>query len=408
MRGCVQRLHRRMREIGNLVERLDQFGRLRKGRVDVAMAAPIGERPIERGAIFGGELSAVGRAGGAEVPFDRHRVKRFLGAPEIVGDDRHAIGHRQRGENATPFGDGGKVVSFELAAGHRAIGDSGIGHAGQTRVDAEARRAGGFQRRVDALDLLADQLELGRRLDRGLRGQRDPGGVRRKLAEGRREVRGLMPYDAAPRDARGRRHIPPRRARGDEPRAGGGAHLLQKHPRTAHRARASGAHRLIDVVVDEIAVGGGVFDLHLGEIAFQLFRQDHRHRGEHTLAHVGLGDAQRHGIVRVDDDKGVDLVGRLAGLRTPRLAIDGGRAGEFGGERRDRQASGGREADLDEGASGESDRHRLILRSWSVRRRDAPRRACADRSRSGRCWTSQRQCRRRSGADCAKAARPPP
>ena len=49
-------------------------------------------------------------------------------------------------------------------------------------------------------------------------------------------------------------------------------------------------------------MGGGVFDLHLGEIAFQLFRQDHRHRGQDALAHVGLGDAQRDGIVGVDDD----------------------------------------------------------------------------------------------------------
>ena len=144
MRGRVQRLHRRMREIGNLVERLDRFGGLSEGRVDVAMAAAVGERPVERGAIFGGELSAVGRAGRAEVPFDRHRVKRFLGAPEIVGDDRDAVGHRHGGDDSAPLRDGGEVIRLELAAEHRAIGDRGIGHARQTRVDAEARRAGGL------------------------------------------------------------------------------------------------------------------------------------------------------------------------------------------------------------------------------------------------------------------------
>ena len=142
MRGRVERLHRRVREIGNLVERFDHFGRLREGRVTIAMAAAVSERPIERGAIFGGELRAVGGAGRAEVPFDRHGLQRFLGAPEIVGDDRHAIGHRHGGEDSAPPGDGGEIIGFELAAEHRAIGDSGIGHARQTGVDPEMRRAG--------------------------------------------------------------------------------------------------------------------------------------------------------------------------------------------------------------------------------------------------------------------------
>src|SRR5271168_1724469 len=48
------------------------------------------------------------------------------------------------------------------------------------------------------------------------------------------------------------------------------------------------------------------------------------------------------------------------------------------------------------------------LRSWPVRRRDALRRACADRSRNGRYWTSLRQCRHRSGVGCAIGARPRP
>ena len=141
MRGRVQRLHRRMREIGNLVERLDHLGRLSEGGVDIAMAAAVGERPVERGAIFGGELGAVGGAGRAEVPVDRHRLKRFLGAPEIVRDDRDAIGHRHGGDDSAPLRDGGEIVRLELAAEHRAIGDGGIDHVGQTRIDAEVRRA---------------------------------------------------------------------------------------------------------------------------------------------------------------------------------------------------------------------------------------------------------------------------
>ena len=347
-------------------------------------------------------------AGRAEVPFDRHRLERFLGAPEIVGDDRHAIGHRHGGDDSAAPGDGWEIVGLELAAEHRAIGDSGVGHAGQTGVDSEPRRAGDLERRVDAFDPLADQLELIGRLDRGLRGERDLGGVRREFAEGRRAPGGVMPHEAIAGDARGGLHAPSRRGRRDEPRAGGSARLLQEHARAAHRPRAPGAHRLIDIVVDEVPIGGSVFDLHLGEVAFQLLGQDHRHRGQHALPHVGLGDPQRDGIVGVDDDEGVDLVGRLSGLGAPRFAFDGRCVRELRRECCDGEAASGREAGLDEGASGKSDRHRISLKSWRVRRRDAPRRACADRSRSGRYWTSPRQCPRRSGAGCAKGARPRP
>ena len=244
------------------------------------------------------------------------------------------------------LGDGGEVMRFELAAEHRAIGDRRIGHGRQTGVDSEVGRAGRLKRGVDALDLLADQLELTRRLDRRLRRQRDFGGVRRELAEGGRTAGGLMPDDAATGDACGGLHAPSRRRRGDEPRARRGARLLQEHARRAHRPGAAGAHRLIDIAVDEIAVGGGVFDLHLGEVAFQLLGNDHRHRGQHALAHVGLGDPERDGIVGVDDDEGVDLVRRLARFGAPRLALDCGCAGEFGRERRDRQAAGGGENSL--------------------------------------------------------------
>ena len=157
---------------------------------------------------------AVGRSRRAEVPFDRHRVQRFLGAPEIVGDDRDAIGHRHGGDDSAPPGDGGEIVRFELAAEHRAIGGGGIGHARQAGIDAEARRAGHLERRIDALQALADELELIGRLDRRLGGERDLGGVRRELAEGRRTPGGLVPHEAAARRRTrpGRRPIsPPRR-----------------------------------------------------------------------------------------------------------------------------------------------------------------------------------------------------
>ena len=203
MGGRVERLHWRMREIGNLVHRLDHLRRLGEGRGDVAMAAAVGERAVERGAIFGSELSAVGRSGWTEVPFDWHRGQRFLGAPEIVSDHRDAIGHRHGGDDPPAPRDGGKIIGLEFAAEHRTIGDGGVGHARQAGVDAESRRAGRLERSIDAPDPLADELELIGRLDRRLGGERDLGGPGRELSEGRRAPRGFMPHEAGARDASG-------------------------------------------------------------------------------------------------------------------------------------------------------------------------------------------------------------
>src|SRR5271155_2945444 len=89
-------------------------------------------------------------------------------------------------------------------------------------------RAVDLERRIDALDFLPDELELIGRLDRRLEGERDPGGVGRELAEGRRAPGGFIADEAAARDARRRFDAPSRGRGGDQPRTGRGARLLQE------------------------------------------------------------------------------------------------------------------------------------------------------------------------------------
>ncbi len=304
------------------------------------MAAAVGERPIERGAIFGAELFAVGRGRRAEIPDDRHRRQRLLRPPEIVGDDRHAIRHRHGGDDAAPAGDRGKVIGFQLAAEDGAIGGGGEGHAGQARIDAEARCARDLERRIDSLQPGAEELELIGRLDRRLDGQRDLGGVGREFAEHRRAGGRFVANESAAGDAGGRFDAPSRGRRGEEPGAGGSARLLQEDPRTAHRRRTARSHRLVDPFFDQIAVGGGVLDLHPGKVAFQLLGEDHRQRRHDALTHLGFSNAQGDGIVRVDHDEGADLSGRQTRLRAPGLAGERRRARQFGRERRDCEAAG--------------------------------------------------------------------
>ena len=88
-----------MRQIGNFVDRLDALCGGREGGGDVAMAAAVRQLPIERGAVFGAKLAAVGGGGGAKI----HATGRAAappGAPEIVGGDRDSIGDRQDGQDS--------------------------------------------------------------------------------------------------------------------------------------------------------------------------------------------------------------------------------------------------------------------------------------------------------------------
>ena len=72
------------------------FAALVESRVDVAVgrrrrrAVRRARRDIRRGTL------AVGRGRSAEVPVDRQRGERLLGAPEIVGDDRDAVRRPER------------------------------------------------------------------------------------------------------------------------------------------------------------------------------------------------------------------------------------------------------------------------------------------------------------------------
>ena len=218
-----------------------------------------------------------------------------------------------------------------------------------------------------------------------------------------------MPHEAGARDASGRFDAPFRRGCGDEPRPGRGARLLEEDARAAHRRGAARPHLPVGLAVDQVAMGGGVLDLDLGEVAFQLLGDDHRHRRQHALAHFGFGDSERDRIVGIDDHERVDFVARGAVFRAPRLAGDCRRPGEFGRDRGDHQATGGGKARANENTAGEHDCHGgSPFRSSSVRRRGGSPRACAGRSRSGRYWSSRRRCPRRSDGDCAKGARPRP
>ena len=98
---AVERLHRGMRQMRHLVERLDHPA-IRQGGRNVSLLARNHRRPIQGPAIIVSEPGAVGAGSIAIVPLDGQDLERFLCPPEAVGHDRHPAGHRHHRQHATP------------------------------------------------------------------------------------------------------------------------------------------------------------------------------------------------------------------------------------------------------------------------------------------------------------------
>ena len=155
-------------------------------------------------------------------------------------------------------------------------------------------------------------LNLIGRADRRLLVELDLGGVggERAVVEA---AAGRLVHDlAVGRFAFARRHVPALRRRCDQPHARAGAGLQQHLPRRAHAAAAGGDHVAIDAVLAQIARRRGIFDLHLRPVAFQLFGDDHRQRGDGALPHLVMRRADQNAAVRIDREEGVDLVRRAS------------------------------------------------------------------------------------------------
>ena len=108
----------------------------------------------------------------------------------------------------------------------------------------------------------------------------------------------------------------------DQSLSGAGARLLQVFTGTPNGAAAIGGHALIDPSLLQAPVSGCVLRLHLTPVALEFLGYDHGHRGENALPHFRLGDADGDGVVRRDEQPGVDLCACSIGGRYPRFSRD--------------------------------------------------------------------------------------
>ena len=182
-RGAVDRLHRRVGEVGRAIGLLDVARRAGLGARDVA-AAVEGEAAVVRRrrarSLFqmrhdGARVEPSGRP---LPPLDLDRGGAALRMPGRAADDRERRRRAAVGAEADDALDAGErerrrdVDRTGAAAEHRAVADRREQQAGRSHVDAEAGAAVALGGGVDARRGAADQAPLLARLQAHLAGRR--------------------------------------------------------------------------------------------------------------------------------------------------------------------------------------------------------------------------------------------
>ena len=313
-----RRLHGRVREMRDVVLRLDALCSLRHGGRVVAVVAhhlpglahgslellPEGDR------VVAGVRSVV--------PHDLQRLAALHRSPGVPRDDGDAaerieLGRRgarldlDHAHHAGHLERFGGVVALDLAAVHRRTRDDGIEHAVEPRVDAVPGLAGRDVPRVDRLELaLADVAELRRVLEL----DRIPGGHRLR---GGRFCQRAIPETAPGRNVHhlvvlglhfADRHLPALGGGRFEHLARGGAAAAHRIEEVARAARAVGV-----LVAVALLVAGRLHHAHALPVGFELVGDDHRHAGANALAHLGAVADDADDAVRGDRDEHQRVVG---------------------------------------------------------------------------------------------------
>ena len=162
---AVHRLHRRVREVGELERRLDGLCRARHRLGRVAIAA--GDGPGRGGeALVLGEDVGRGRLERRRiVPLDLQRVAAVLGGPEAGGDDRHAVGHLDDVADAGQRRALRRRSSLTRAPKRGGCATTAVSMSGSFTSAVNMRAAVALGLRVLARHVLADEHEVLRVLE---------------------------------------------------------------------------------------------------------------------------------------------------------------------------------------------------------------------------------------------------
>ncbi len=142
----------------------------------------------------------------------------------------------------------------------------------------------------------------------------------------------------------------------DQHDAGGGAAAADIVVALADALAAGGQEGAPGAVAGQRLAGRHIFGDDLRPVAVQFLGDHLAEAGARALAHLGAGHAQHDGVIRANDDPGVDLGGR-GGRRL--LGHRAGRQVEADGE-----AGGGLEDGAAGGRGGLDERHDVLPQPW--------------------------------------------
>ncbi|MNS67354.1 hypothetical protein D3C72_1006040 [compost metagenome] len=318
--NAVERLHRRVRQVGEFVDGFDLLRCL--GQLAHVGRPGDGARRFRQRLEGGQLLVAADLFHGARIPLDHQRVAPLLGGPVAVGDDGHAAAatvglHFQHLEHAL---DGFRLAGVEfrhLGAKHGRTRHHGHFRTGRLEVDAElllARRLGG---RVQAFHGFADDGKFARIL------QLDGGG--HGLAHGRVgkfAIRRLLSAGAIQHAFRGAHLVGI-----DLPLRGGGAHqhgarlgadfaVLRKRMGDAART-ARHLHAVGGILV--LLAGRRQRAVHQAPVGVEFLGDQHGQARLHALAKFQPVHLYRHRVIGGDVQKRVRRIYGLGGSGIGRL-----------------------------------------------------------------------------------------
>ncbi len=334
---AVQRLHRRVREVGELVLGFETSRRAPGGGLDVALlardeAGRRGELFVLAPQVLGGELRVR-----SEVPFDLEELAPALRRPESCRD------HGDAGADLDDFlhaRDGARRVrlhALHARAEHGRVGHERGQHVRQAHVDGELRLARDLVGCVETRSRLADQAEILGILESDFLGHLDGGRRARELSVGEALVTGGVHDGAVRGDALVRSDPPSVRRCRDQHRARGGAGLAQRlgHPRDA---RASAGHLDPETRVRVHRIDRREFETDLVPVRVELLGEQHREGRAHALSHLRLVDDHRDLAVGRDAHEGVrdEFLARRALESAGDAEADEQPAAEGGGDAQER------------------------------------------------------------------------
>ena len=306
---AVERLHRRVREVGDVVFSNHTLGGMGERFFRISLLRGHGALGLRLRAVALEELRAIDVGARPRIPVDHEGIATELGAPEVARDDSDAGWHLHHLLDALDRLGLARVERLDLPSEDGRSRDERGPQVGHADVHPELRLPGDLLRRVEAPGGLADDLPALAVLQLHALRRRLGLGSDSELPIGEAIV--AAQHEAVLRSQPLRVRLPLRCRRPHQHRArhgACGAIALELRPGGGRAARHLHPERRVRVD----GSGGSVLDADPRPVAVQLLGDEHGEPGPDPLAHLGVGEQHRHRFVGRDADERVRIGRRFS------------------------------------------------------------------------------------------------